>query len=111
MNFWQTVQLHEDKTEVPEFISTHPSNTTRAENLSKILPWALDIRRQCNCFPLSESKPLGALNFSKNPDEKVLLFVIYLEKLFLTFVQVMEPFDKRVGGFRHIPVVETVKNE
>ncbi len=78
VNFWKTVQLSEGKTEIPEFISTHPSNAKRAEKLSEILPWALDIRRQCHCSPLSQDKPLGTLNLSKNPDEKVLLFVIYL---------------------------------
>ena len=47
--------------------------------LMKIVPWALDIRSQCNCSPLPQNKPLGALNLSKNPEEKVLDFVTYLK--------------------------------
>ena len=77
MHFWETVQLSETKQEVPEFLSTHPSNAKRAENLNEILPWALDIRRQCNCYPLPIKKTLGALNLSKNPDEKVRMLVVY----------------------------------
>ena len=83
VNFWQTVQLHENKEEIPEFISTHPSNATRAENLNKILPWALDIRRQCHCSPLPQNKPLGTLNLSQNPDNKVFFSVIYKKKEFI----------------------------
>jgi len=94
VNFWQTVSKTERNTEIPEFMSTHPANAKRAESLNEKLPWALDIRRQCNCFPLPENKPLGALNLSTNPNEKI-----------------MEPFDKRAGGLHHIPVVETIKKE
>lgn len=69
--------MSEKKEEIPEFISTHPSNAKRAENLNEILPWALDIRRQCNCAPLPVNKSLGALNVSKNPNEKVDSFFRY----------------------------------
>lgn len=94
VNFWQTVQLHEDQTEIPEFLSTHPSNATRAEHLKEKLPWALDIRQQCKCYPLPANKPLGALDFSKHPEEKI-----------------MEPITKRVSKFPHIPVVETINEK
>jgi hypothetical protein len=52
------------------FMSTHPSSAKRAENLNEIVPWALGIRRQCNCFPLHKKKPLDALNPSKNETKK-----------------------------------------
>ena len=80
VHFWETAQLSEKQEEIPEFISTHPSNAKRAENLNEILPWALDIRRQCNCYPLPVNKSLGELNLPKNSNEKVSITVRYQAK-------------------------------
>ncbi|CAF0792979.1 unnamed protein product [Rotaria sp. Silwood1] len=94
VSFWKAVHIAEANHEVPEFISTHPASARRAETLNEKLPWALDIRRQCNCSPLPEHKPVGKLNLPKHSDEKI-----------------MEPLPKRAGGIHHIPVIETVTNE
>ena len=70
MNFWRAVKESEGKEEIPEFISTHPAHERRAENLEDKLPWALDIRERCNCYPLPK-RAVGALKLEKHPEEKV----------------------------------------
>lgn len=35
-----------------EFLSTHPSHETRAQDLLKLLPNALQIRENCKCYHL-----------------------------------------------------------
>ena len=39
--------------ELPEYLSTHPSHANRSENLTKLLPGALDLRRSIGCDLLS----------------------------------------------------------
>ncbi|CAF3977765.1 unnamed protein product [Rotaria sp. Silwood2] len=75
VTFWKAVDVAEANQEVSEFLSTHPANAKRAENLNEKLPWALDIRRQCKCAPLPENKPVSTLNLPKNSDEKVSIFI------------------------------------
>ena len=68
INFWQAIHKSEV---IPEFISTHPSSAKRAEKLTEKLPWALDIRLQCNCPPLPQNKILHVVRFSENSRKKV----------------------------------------
>ncbi|CAF3842138.1 unnamed protein product [Adineta steineri] len=92
VSFWKAAAVADIEAAIPEFMSTHPANAKRAENLDKIVPWALDLRRECNCAPLSQNKTLGVLNLSTHPEEKI-----------------MAPIEKNAGGLRHIPVIETIK--
>ncbi|CAF4267369.1 unnamed protein product, partial [Adineta steineri] len=92
VSFWKAAAVADIEAAIPEFMSTHPANAKRAENLDKIVPWALDLRRECNCAPLPQNKTLGVLNLSTHPEEKI-----------------MAPIEKHAGGLRHIPVIETIK--
>lgn len=72
VNFWQATHESERGVEIPEFFSTHPAHSKRAATLKERMPWALDIRHQCNCSPLQENKELGVVNLPKHPGDKVL---------------------------------------
>ena len=45
IEFWQRMQERDGPT-VPEFLSTHPSDQTRIENLKKFLPEAMKYYRK-----------------------------------------------------------------
>lgn len=92
VNFWRLAQEQENKEALPEFVSTHPAHEHRAENLEEKLPWALEIRQLCKCYPLPEKKILGALNITKHPEEKI-----------------MGSVDKKIPTIHHIPIVQTTK--
>jgi len=83
VNIWQTDGVFDKDRRNSDFFHTHPANAKRAENLNEMVPWALNIRLQCNCSPLRPNKPQKASNISKNPDEKVLDFVTHLEIIFV----------------------------
>ena len=55
--FWDKMKYLEDQKgdgiELPEYLSTHPSHANRSENLTKLLPGALDLRRSFGCDLLS----------------------------------------------------------
>ena len=40
---------HDSNYKVPEFLSTHPGCESRAADLEKLMPEALDLRNSCNC--------------------------------------------------------------
>ncbi|XP_062961297.1 metalloendopeptidase OMA1, mitochondrial isoform X2 [Cynocephalus volans] len=58
--FWQQMEFAHNfrgHTELPEWLSTHPSHGNRAEHLDGLIPQALKIREICNCPPLSGPDP------------------------------------------------------
>ena len=62
--FWAKMELIGELDEaqigsdIPEFLSTHPSHTNRQKHLSDILPKALDRRSTCGCNKLTTSDPM-----------------------------------------------------
>ena len=62
--FWAKMKLiedlaqEEDQVELPEFLSTHPSHTSRHEFLIEILPKALERRSTCGCNKLTGPDPV-----------------------------------------------------
>ncbi len=42
-----------------EFLQTHPSHESRAKKLTSLLPQALEIRNECNCYKLPAIDPLA----------------------------------------------------
>jgi len=77
VNIWQTDGVFDKDRRNSDFFNTHPAHAKRAENLNEMVPWALNIRLQCNCSPLRDKKSHEASNTSKNPEEKVLGFNRY----------------------------------
>ncbi|XP_055345438.1 metalloendopeptidase OMA1, mitochondrial-like isoform X2 [Paramacrobiotus metropolitanus] len=60
--FWERMQLVGEfegdvAAQMPEFLSTHPSNSTRAQTLNASLPRAIKLRTECNCPPLPARNP------------------------------------------------------
>ncbi|PFX30818.1 metalloendopeptidase OMA1, mitochondrial-like [Stylophora pistillata] len=54
--FWRRLantQNEMDEPELLKWLSTHPKHRDRADNLEALLPQALEVRRNCNCPPLS----------------------------------------------------------
>jgi len=47
--FWNRMDEHDSNYKVPEFLSTHPGCESRAADLEKLMPEALDLRNSCNC--------------------------------------------------------------
>ena len=47
-DFWQRMEQNSDGSSTPEFLSTHPLNKTRIENIKKHLPDAMLYYRQDN---------------------------------------------------------------
>ncbi|CAF0951098.1 unnamed protein product [Brachionus calyciflorus] len=52
--FWTKMKIS-SKEEIPEFLSTHPSNDTRALDLESLVPEALKIRQDCKCYELPKT--------------------------------------------------------
>lgn len=50
----------EEIVELPEYFSTHPSNEHRSQDLEKLMPEALRLREDCNCYELKAFE--GMLN-------------------------------------------------
>lgn len=51
--FWR--RMHEsEEVELPEFLSTHPTNEHRASDLEALIPAALQLRKDCKCHDLPE---------------------------------------------------------
>lgn len=54
--FWEKMAIKEDQEQVGpkvhEYLSTHPSHENRAINLESKIKEAIEIRKECNCFPL-----------------------------------------------------------
>ena len=67
--FWGKMQMLEEialqmegtenGSELPEFLSTHPSHANRQNNLSDLIPKALETRSTCGCNKLSITDPLA----------------------------------------------------
>ena len=67
--FWGKMQMleeialqmegNENGSELPEFLSTHPSHANRQKNLSDLIPKALETRSTCGCNKLSSTDPLA----------------------------------------------------
>jgi hypothetical protein len=59
--FWRNMDTHAKLgnigQEPPEFISTHPSHSDRADLLNARVPAALLLREQCACAPLPRVDP------------------------------------------------------
>jgi len=58
--FWRKMQVYskmKKEEEIPEFISTHPSNESRSDQLDKIIPKAMELREACNCPSLKGCDP------------------------------------------------------
>ncbi|KAM4640623.1 metalloendopeptidase OMA1, mitochondrial [Discoglossus pictus] len=58
--FWQQLEMIdilEEKPQMPEWLSTHPSHGNRAEHLERLIPEALKLREKCNCPALSGPDP------------------------------------------------------
>ncbi|RNA04108.1 metalloendopeptidase mitochondrial, partial [Brachionus plicatilis] len=53
--FWKRMNEQSKEDQVPEFLSTHPSNVNRAQDLEDFLPQALKIRDECKCYRLPEN--------------------------------------------------------
>ncbi|CAD5115823.1 DgyrCDS4763 [Dimorphilus gyrociliatus] len=70
-NFWTIMSMlqKEENTEIPEWLSTHPANLKRQENLDVLMPAAIETRKACNCFPLSKNDPRIQLRMAKSLDE------------------------------------------
>lgn len=61
--FWREMNLTEEGEEIvelPEYFSTHPSNEHRSQDLEKLMPEALRLREDCNCYELKAFE--GMLN-------------------------------------------------
>ena len=62
--FWAKMELIDKMNEelngsdIPEFLSTHPSSSNRSKHLSDLLPKALDTRSLCGCNKLTTSDPM-----------------------------------------------------
>ena len=62
--FWGKMQIileqdaGENGSELPEFLSTHPSHINRQKQLSDLLPKALDTRSTCGCNKLTGPDPM-----------------------------------------------------
>jgi predicted Zn-dependent protease len=57
VNFWKNMNKSEDgkeKSEIPEYMSTHPSNEHRSQDLEKLMPDALKLREECKCYELDK---------------------------------------------------------
>ncbi|KAG2461503.1 OMA1 Metalloendopeptidase, partial [Polypterus senegalus] len=58
--FWHQMDLSEvltGKPTVPEWLSTHPSHVSRAEQLDRLIPEALKLRESCDCPALPDQDP------------------------------------------------------
>lgn len=58
--FWSAMAAHNelnDSIEMPQWLSTHPANETRAEKFEQLMPQAIKQRQSCNCPALSVSDP------------------------------------------------------
>lgn len=58
--FWSAMAAHNelnDNIEVPQFLSTHPANDTRAQKFEELIPEAIKQRQSCNCPALSVQDP------------------------------------------------------
>lgn len=53
--FWNRMDEHDTNYKVPEFLSTHPGCESRAADLEKLMPEALELRNKCNCQSLPEA--------------------------------------------------------
>lgn len=49
ISFWQSMLSHGRGHEPPEWLSTHPSHSSRIEHIHKMLPMALEKREQSDC--------------------------------------------------------------
>lgn len=50
--FWRRQHLESEN--LPEIFSTHPAHIHRASDIEKMIPEALKLREQCNCYRLPE---------------------------------------------------------
>ena len=50
VNVWVRMQ-DASKSKIPEFLSTHPSNETRIQNLKAYLPTAISLAKKYNATP------------------------------------------------------------
>ncbi len=48
-------ELNDKETDGNEYTSTHPSHEHRAEYLEQLLPDALLLRKECNCYELPKA--------------------------------------------------------
>ncbi|KAI8510044.1 metalloendopeptidase [Branchiostoma belcheri] len=58
--FWERMALQDDMEENLDldWLSTHPSHEQRAQHLEQLLPQAIELRKSCQCLPLSTENPL-----------------------------------------------------
>lgn len=55
---------------VPEWLSTHPDDRKRQNNLDSLMPSAIETRKACNCPPLPKEDPRIFLRIAR---EKLLI--------------------------------------
>lgn len=66
--FWKRMNESEIDSEVyqlPEFLSTHPANETRVSDLEKLMPKALELRKECQCYELHNTFQLAQEKINK----------------------------------------------
>ncbi|XP_035699454.1 metalloendopeptidase OMA1, mitochondrial-like [Branchiostoma floridae] len=58
--FWERMALQDDMDEKLDldWLSTHPTHDTRAQHLEQLLPQAIELRKSCQCLPLSSEDPI-----------------------------------------------------
>lgn len=62
--FWKRLSEESDY-QLPEILSTHPASTKRADDLEKLMPEALALRMECNCYELHSSLDFAEGKISK----------------------------------------------
>jgi len=60
-----TRELTQGAMPIPDFISSHPNHSTRAQRLDLYVPEAMEIRKKCDCPPLSHRDPRDLADYRK----------------------------------------------
>lgn len=73
-NFWKLMRFSEQLqgSEIPEWLSTHPSNVNRQELIDHLLPKAISVREKSHCPPLSKEDPRNCLKRMEKMVQNVL---------------------------------------
>lgn len=66
MKFLSETESENDDASLPELFSTHPSNETRINTLTKMIPQAIGMRDECKCPRLSDRDPRIILQHMKS---------------------------------------------
>lgn len=55
VTFWKEISEESEGQEIEEYLSTHPSSINRSNDLAQLVPQALKLREECNCYELREN--------------------------------------------------------